>query len=109
MPEDLDRIHRRARKTGLTREELEGTLDRMVAMLEANVLPVVPEKGSVGASGDLAPLAHVALALIGEGDDPYRRAAQAPNPDASAELWDEAAAESSAADVKPRIRLVSAR
>lgn len=46
----------------------DSTLDRMVAMLDADVLPVVPEKGSVGASGDLAPLAHVALALIGEGD-----------------------------------------
>ncbi len=48
------------------------TLDRMLAMLAAGVVPVVPEKGSVGASGDLAPLAHVALALIGEGDAVYR-------------------------------------
>jgi histidine ammonia-lyase len=37
-------------------------------MLAADVLPVVPEKGSVGASGDLAPLAHLALALTGEGN-----------------------------------------
>ena len=36
-------------------------------MLAADVLPVVPSQGSVGASGDLAPLAHLALALIGEG------------------------------------------
>src|SRR5439155_1701510 len=33
-----------------------------------DVLPVIPERGSVGASGDLAPLAHLALALIGEAD-----------------------------------------
>ncbi|MCB9537947.1 MAG: histidine ammonia-lyase [Myxococcales bacterium] len=40
----------------------------LVAMLEAGVHPIVPEKGSVGASGDLAPLAHLALVLIGEGE-----------------------------------------
>src|SRR5881227_2306616 len=37
-------------------------------MLNSRVHPVVPEKGSVGASGDLAPLAHVALTIIGEGE-----------------------------------------
>ena len=37
-------------------------------MLERGVLPVVPAKGSVGSSGDLAPLAHVALVLVGEGE-----------------------------------------
>lgn len=41
--------------------------ERIAEMLNAGVTPVVPEVGSVGASGDLAPLAHVALALIGEG------------------------------------------
>ena len=46
----------------------EVTLDLLVAMLEKDVIPVVPEKGSVGASGDLAPLAHLALVLIGEGE-----------------------------------------
>lgn len=40
----------------------------LLAMLEHDVLPAVPEQGSVGASGDLAPLAHVALAAIGEGE-----------------------------------------
>jgi histidine ammonia-lyase len=40
----------------------------LCAMLNADLWPVVPEQGSVGASGDLAPLAHLALALIGEGD-----------------------------------------
>ncbi|NUO62230.1 MAG: histidine ammonia-lyase [Gemmatimonadaceae bacterium] len=41
--------------------------DLLLAMLNAGVWPPVPEQGSVGASGDLAPLAHLALALIGEG------------------------------------------
>ncbi|RMG49196.1 MAG: histidine ammonia-lyase [Acidobacteria bacterium] len=40
---------------------------RLLDLIENDLLPVVPESGSVGASGDLAPLAHVALALIGEG------------------------------------------
>ena len=40
----------------------------LVALLNAGIHPIVPEQGSVGASGDLAPLAHVALALIGEGE-----------------------------------------
>jgi len=44
------------------------TLDRLLAMLELGVHPVVPKQGSLGASGDLAPLAHVALVLIGEGE-----------------------------------------
>lgn len=42
-------------------------IDRLLAFLNAGVTPVVPEIGSVGASGDLAPLAHIALALMGEG------------------------------------------
>ncbi|HET7753557.1 MAG TPA: histidine ammonia-lyase [Anaeromyxobacteraceae bacterium] len=46
----------------------EGTLDLLVGMLNRGVVPVVPERGSVGASGDLAPLAHVALVVIGEGE-----------------------------------------
>ncbi len=41
----------------------------IVAMLNARVHPRVPSQGSVGASGDLTPLAHLALALVGEGDD----------------------------------------
>ncbi len=43
-------------------------LDALLALLEAGVVPVVPSQGSVGASGDLAPLAHLALPLIGEGE-----------------------------------------
>ena len=44
------------------------TLNRLVAMLNRRVHPRVPSRGSVGASGDLAPLAHLALVLIGEGE-----------------------------------------
>lgn len=43
-------------------------IDLICAMLNAGVHPVVPSQGSVGASGDLAPLAHLALAMIGEGN-----------------------------------------
>ena len=42
-------------------------VERLLEMLNRNILPVVPSQGSVGASGDLAPFAHVALAVIGEG------------------------------------------
>ncbi len=44
------------------------TLDLLVAMLNRGVHPVIPSQGSVGASGDLAPLAHLAVALVGEGE-----------------------------------------
>ncbi|MBS0444835.1 MAG: histidine ammonia-lyase [Proteobacteria bacterium] len=43
-------------------------IDALLALLAADVLPVIPEKGSVGASGDLAPLAHMAGVLIGIGE-----------------------------------------
>ena len=43
-------------------------VDFLCQMLNRGVYPVIPEKGSVGASGDLAPLAHLALTLIGEGE-----------------------------------------
>jgi histidine ammonia-lyase len=43
-------------------------VDTLLALLNHDVLPLIPAKGSVGASGDLAPLAHMALALIGEGE-----------------------------------------
>ncbi len=42
-------------------------IDTLLALLAADVLPVIPVKGSVGASGDLAPLSHMTLALMGEG------------------------------------------
>jgi histidine ammonia-lyase len=44
------------------------TLEALIALLNAGVTPYVPSRGSVGASGDLAPLAHLALVLIGEGE-----------------------------------------
>jgi hypothetical protein len=43
-------------------------VDALLALAAHDVLPRIPERGSVGASGDLAPLAHLALALIGEGE-----------------------------------------
>src|SRR5215212_8173396 len=43
------------------------TLEHLIAALNAHVHAVVPSRGSVGASGDLAPLAHLSLVLIGEG------------------------------------------
>ncbi len=53
------------RPTSGVRPEL---VEALVAMLNAGIVPLVPEQGSVGASGDLAPLSHIALALIGEGE-----------------------------------------
>ena len=44
------------------------TLELLIECLNRGVLPIVPERGSVGASGDLAPLAHLSLVLIGEGE-----------------------------------------
>ncbi len=48
------------------------TLDLLVEILNRGVTPVVPAQGSVGASGDLAPLAHMTLTLLGEGEAFYR-------------------------------------
>src|SRR5437773_2900840 len=54
--------------SGVRPEIVETILD----MLDARVTPIVPSQGSVGASGDLAPLAHLALSLIGEGTARHR-------------------------------------
>jgi histidine ammonia-lyase len=43
-------------------------LEHIVRMIESDILPVVPSRGSLGASGDLIPLAHLALGLVGEGE-----------------------------------------
>jgi histidine ammonia-lyase len=48
------------------------TLQRICLLIEEDIIPVVPEKGSVGASGDLAPLAHLFLPLIGLGEVFYK-------------------------------------
>ena len=53
------------RPTSGVRPELASAL---LELLGAGIVPLVPEQGSVGASGDLAPLAHIALALMGEGE-----------------------------------------
>ena len=44
------------------------TLQLMLSLLNKNILPIIPSRGSLGASGDLAPLAHMALPLIGQGE-----------------------------------------
>ncbi|WP_026988328.1 histidine ammonia-lyase [Fodinicurvata fenggangensis] len=49
-------------------------IEQLQQMLAADVLPVVPSQGSVGASGDLAPLAHMAAAMMGEGESSYQGA-----------------------------------
>jgi histidine ammonia-lyase len=48
------------------------TLQLLIEMLNQGIHPIIPEKGSLGASGDLAPLAHMALPLIGEGEVLYQ-------------------------------------
>lgn len=48
------------------------TLQALVELLNSDVIPHFPEKGSVGASGDLAPMAHLALVLIGKGEASFR-------------------------------------
>src|SRR5881398_2019191 len=53
--------------SGIRREVIE----RLCDLNNRDVIPVIPEKGSVGASGDLAPLAHLSLTLIGEGEAFY--------------------------------------
>ncbi|MGE5178572.1 MAG: histidine ammonia-lyase [Bacteroidota bacterium] len=50
-------------------------IERLLELLDRGVLPVVPSRGSLGASGDLIPLAHLALVLVGEGEARYRGAA----------------------------------
>lgn len=52
---------------GLSGIRLE-VLERLLYMINEEVIPVIPQQGSLGASGDLAPLSHLVLALIGEGD-----------------------------------------
>lgn len=43
-------------------------IDALLALLNHDIMPLIPEKGSVGASGDLAPLSHMTLAILGEGE-----------------------------------------
>lgn len=48
------------------------TINTLVNMINKKVHPIIPEKGSLGASGDLAPLAHMVLVMIGEGEAVYK-------------------------------------
>ncbi|MFB4162281.1 histidine ammonia-lyase [Alteribacillus sp. JSM 102045] len=48
-------------------------INRLIDLLNKRIHPVIPQQGSLGASGDLAPLSHLALALIGEGEVFYKR------------------------------------
>jgi histidine ammonia-lyase len=71
LPEDVVRATMLLRANVLLRETSAVRpliAERLAALLNAGIHPVVPEQGSVGACGDLAPLSHVALALLGEGD-----------------------------------------
>src|SRR5579864_6062363 len=61
-------------------------IDLICAMLNKGVHPVVPSQGSVGASGDLAPLAHLALAMIGQGEVWQENAALGSGRTSSAEV-----------------------
>lgn len=45
----------------------ENTLQKLIINFNNDILPLIPEKGTVGASGDLAPLSHLALGMMGEG------------------------------------------
>ncbi len=48
------------------------TINTLIEMLNKGVHPIIPEKGSLGASGDLAPLSHMVLVMIGEGEAIYK-------------------------------------
>ena len=71
LPDDVVRLILMLKIAGLSRG-FSGVRPRLIAMLqrllETDILPVIPEKGSVGASGDLAPLAHMSAALLGVGE-----------------------------------------
>jgi histidine ammonia-lyase len=76
----------RARSLGLGRSGTRPLVaETIAAVLNAGLAPVVPEHGSLGASGDLAPLAHCALALIGEGEVDDRAGRRRPAAEALAE------------------------
>ncbi len=75
LPDDVIRLMLALKAVGLARghsgvrREL---IDMLLQLLNAEVYPVIPSKGSVGASGDLAPLAHLAAALLGVGEVRYQ-------------------------------------
>ncbi len=70
LPREIVRLIVALKVIGLARGHSgvrRAVVERLLALLEADALPVIPSQGSVGASGDLAPLAHLAAALIGAG------------------------------------------
>lgn len=70
LPDDVVRLVLATKAISLARGHSgvrSSLVDALLALYNANVLPVIPSKGSVGASGDLAPLSHLACVLIGEG------------------------------------------
>lgn len=71
LPDDVTRAALLLRANSLC-QGLSGVrvevVERLVALLNAGIVPVIPEQGSLGASGDLAPLAHMALPLVGLGE-----------------------------------------
>ena len=75
LPDDVVRLILLLKIAGLSRG-FSGVRPELIAMLmrllETDILPVIPEKGSVGASGDLAPLAHMSAALLGVGEMRHR-------------------------------------
>lgn len=71
VPPDIVRVAMILRAASLARGRSgirPGTLDCLLAVYNAGIIPAVPSRGSLGASGDLAPLAHMCLPLIGEGE-----------------------------------------
>ncbi len=71
VPRDVSRLMLQLKIHALGRGQSgisESTFDRLLYFAENDLIPAVPEKGSVGASGDLAPLAHMALPLLGYGE-----------------------------------------
>ncbi|MBL8651282.1 MAG: histidine ammonia-lyase [Sphingopyxis sp.] len=71
MPERIARLMMALKLTSLARGASgvrPATIELLEAMIERHLIPVIPAQGSVGASGDLAPLSHMAAAMIGEGE-----------------------------------------
>jgi histidine ammonia-lyase len=71
LPDDVVRLVMASKIISLARGHSGvrmNVIDSLLRLFNAGVMPVIPEKGSVGASGDLAPLAHLSLMLLGEGN-----------------------------------------
>lgn len=71
LPDDVVRLVMASKIISLARGHSGvrmNVIDSLLNLFNAGVMPVIPEKGSVGASGDLAPLAHLSLMLLGEGN-----------------------------------------